>query len=177
MKTRSRKGFTALELLVTMAVIAILLTVGVPAFRNYSWNLRMQAAMNTLQSDLKLARGRAISHNTQTVICPAASADDCSGRSAWQEGWIVFGDLNSDHRKQAGEPLVRHADATAFLNITSPGSRSFLRFYPNGSAPGSNATILFCDARGAAHAGVITVSNSGRIRSDTGGTEPSENCH
>jgi type IV fimbrial biogenesis protein FimT len=176
MNTRSRRGFTALELLVTMAVIAILLTVGVPAVRNYSWNLRMQAALTTLQSDLKLARGRAISHNTQTVICPAASADDCSGRSAWQEGWIVFGDLNSDHRKQVGEPLVRHADATAFLNISSADSRSFLRFYPNGSAPGSNATILFCDTRGATHAGVITVSNSGRIRSDTSGAEPAENC-
>ncbi len=176
MKNRQYNGFTALELMVTMAIIAILLTAGVPAFKNYAWNLRMKTAMETLQSDLKLARGRAISHNAQTVICPAASADDCSGLSAWQDGWIVFTDINSDHRKQAGEPLIRHTDATAFLNISSSGSRSYLRFYPNGSAPGSNASILFCDSRGASHAGIVTVSNSGRIRSRTDGTRPAENC-
>jgi type IV fimbrial biogenesis protein FimT len=176
MKTGLRNGFTALELMVTMAVIAILLTVGIPAVRNYAWNLRMQSAMNTLQADLKLARGRATSHSTQTIICPAPSADDCSGQSAWQDGWIVFADLNSDHRKQVGEPLIRQADATAFLHISTPESRSYLRFYPNGSAPGSNTSILFCDRRGAAHAGIITVSNSGRIRAQADGARPSENC-
>jgi len=176
MNRRSGNGFTALELMVTMAIIAILLSAGVPALRNYTWNQRMKAAMDTLQSDLKLARGRAISHNTQTVICPAAAAGDCSGRTAWQGGWIVFADLNSDHHRQAGEPLIRRADATGHLEISSPASRSYLRFYPNGSAPGSNATILFCDQRGASHAGVITVSNSGRIRPRTDGVSPSEIC-
>ncbi|MGA9572884.1 MAG: GspH/FimT family pseudopilin [Lysobacterales bacterium] len=171
-----RKGFTALELVVTMAVIAVLLAAGVPAFKNYSWNLRMKSAMDMLLSDLNLARGRAISHNTQTVICPADDDDDCSGQSAWQNGWIVFADLNGDHGKQDGEPLIRRTDAVAFLDISSAVSRSYLRFYPNGSAPGSNATILFCDARGANHAGVITLSNSGRVRVRTNAGEPSEIC-
>ena len=66
-----QQGITALELVVTMAVAAILLATGVPAFKNYSWNLRMRTAMDTLQTDLNLARSRAISHNTQTIICPA----------------------------------------------------------------------------------------------------------
>jgi len=176
METRQDKGVTALELMVTMTVIAILLTTGVPALRNYSWNLRMKTAMDTLQSDLKLARGRAISHNTQTVICPAHSAVNCSGQSAWQDGWIVFADLNGDHLKQSGEPLIRHADATALLNINSSASRSYLRFFPNGSAPGSNTTVLFCDRRGAAYAGSITLSNSGRIRARSDGAGASVNC-
>jgi type IV fimbrial biogenesis protein FimT len=176
MKRGADNGFTALELMVTMAIIAILLGAGVPALRDYTWNQRMKAAMDTLQSDLKLARGRAIGLNAHTVICPAASADDCSGRTTWQDGWIVFADLNSDRHKQLGEPLIRHAGATAHLGISSSASRSYLRFYPNGSAPGSNTTILFCDNRGAAHAGVISVSNSGRIRSRTDGVQSSEIC-
>jgi len=176
MKRWPGKGFTALELMVAMAVIAILLSAGVPALRNYSWNLRMKAAMDTLQSDLKLARGRAISHNTRMVICPATGAGDCSGRTAWQDGWILFADLNNDQHKQTGEPLIRHASATENLAISSSASRSYLRFYPNGTAPGSNTSILFCDQRGAAHAGVVTVSNSGRIRARTDGVDSSEIC-
>ena len=176
MKKHQRQGFTALELLVTMAIIAILLATGVPAFKNYSWNLRMKTAMDLLQTDLNLARGLAVSHNIQTIICPATDSNDCSGQSTWQDGWIVFTDLNTDRHKQQGEPLLRQAGATAMLNISSSGSRSNLRFYPNGSAPGSNTTILFCDKRGAAFAGTITVSNSGRIRIRTNGSDPSENC-
>lgn len=176
MHNRQQKGFTALELIISMAIIAILLSAGVPAFKNYGWNLRMKSAMDMLQTDLSLARGRAISHNIQTVICPAVDSNDCSGQSAWQDGWIIFSDLNADHHKQEGEPLLKQAGAFALLNISSSNSRSYLRFYPNGSAPGSNTTVLFCDSRGASQAGTITVSNSGRIRIQTNGSEPSEDC-
>lgn len=176
MSKQQQLGLTALELLVTMAIVAILLAAGVPAFKNYGWNLRMKTAMDVLQTDLNLARGRAISHNIQTVICPAIDSHDCSGLSDWQDGWIVFTDLNGDRHKQDVEPLLKSANAVEFLDISSSRSRSYLRFYPNGTAPGSNITILFCDKRGAAHAGKIAVSNSGRIRMETGDIEPTANC-
>lgn len=176
MKKARPKGFTALELIVTMAIVAILLTTGIPAFKNYSWNLRMKTAMDVLQTDLNLARGRAVSHNIQTIICPATNANDCSGQPAWQQGWIVFSDLNGDRHKQEGETLLKHSGRVDLLNITSSSSRHNLRFYPNGSAPGSNASIVFCDQRGAAEAGKITLSNSGRIRMQRNGIEPTENC-
>jgi len=176
MSKRNQTGFTALELIVTMAIITVLLTMGVPAVQNYSWNVRMKTTMDQLQNDLNLARGQAVSHNSQTVICPATGRSGCSGQSVWQTGWIVFTDLNGDRQRQDSEPLHHHAEAVSLLSISSTRSRSYLRFYPNGSAPGSNVTILFCDKRGAANAGTITVSNSGRIRMQTNGIEPSENC-
>lgn len=173
---RQQPGFTVLELIVTMAIIAVLLTTGVPAIEAYGLNLRMKTAMDQLQTDLKLTRGHAISHNIKTVICPANDSNDCSGQSAWQDGWIVFTDINGDRQKQDSEPLLKYSGALARLNINSSRSRTYLRFFPNGSAPGSNITIRFCDRRGAAKAGTITVSNSGRIRMQTDGSEPSENC-
>lgn len=176
MHAGQQKGFTALELIVTMTIVAILLATAVPAIKNYSWNLRMKTAMDTLRSDLNLARGRAISHNIQTVICPVSTNGDCSGQSAWQGGWIVFADLNADRNKQTGEPLLKQSDAIAMLDISSSRSRNRLRFYPNGSAPGSNASILFCDSRGAAEAGTLSVSNSGRIRLQSKVVQPTENC-
>ena len=173
---RDQTGFTALELIVTLAIITVLLTMGVPAVENYSWNLRMKTTMDQLQTDLHQARSHAISHNSQTVICPATDGNDCSGLSVWQNGWIIFTDINSDRQRQDSEPLHHHAEAVSMLSISSSVSRNYIRFYPNGSAPGSNVTILFCDRRGAVHAGTITVSNSGRIRMQTNGSEPSENC-
>jgi len=171
-----QQGFTALELIVTMAIITVLLTLGVPAFENYGLNLRMKTTMDQLQTDLNLARGHAISHNSQTVICPAGDGNNCSGQSVWQGGWIVFADLNADRNKQTGEPLLKQSDAIAMLDISSSRSRNRLRFYPNGSAPGSNASILFCDSRGAAEAGTLSVSNSGRIRLQSKVVQPTENC-
>lgn len=162
--------------MVTMAIVAILLAAGVPAFKNYGWNLRMKTAMDVLQADLNLARGRAISHNIQTVICPATDHNSCSGQPAWQDGWIIFTDLNGDRQKQDGEPLLRYAGAIDFLEISSSRARSYLRFYPNGTSPGSNMSILFCDKRGVEYAGLIAVSNTGRIRMETKGIEASENC-
>ena len=176
MSKRDQTGFTALELIVTMAIIAVLLTMGVPAVQNYSWNLRMKTTMDQLQTDLNQARSHAISHNSQAIICPATDGNVCSGLPAWQNGWIVFTDINGDRQRQDSEPLHQHAGAVSLLGISSSRSRKYIRFFPNGSAPGSNVTILFCDKRGAAHAGTITVSNSGRIRMQTNGTEPSENC-
>jgi len=169
-------GFTALELLVTMTIVTILLATGIPAIKNYGWNLRMKTAMDILQTDLNLARGHAISHNTQTVICPATDSNDCSEQVDWQNGWIVFTDMNADHRKQHGEPLLKHAGKVEFLSISSSRSRSYLRFYPNGTAPGSNLSIRFCDKRGAEHAGKIVVSNTGRIRLATNGIKTTANC-
>lgn len=169
-------GFTALELIVTMAIIAILLSAGVPAFENYNLNLRMKTAMEQLQTDLKLARGHAISHNIKTVICPATGDQDCSGQAAWQDGWIVFADINGDRQKQASEPLLKVSGALAMLKANSSGARTYLRFFPNGSAPGSNISVRFCDRRGASYMGTITVSNSGRIRLQPTGGDPTENC-
>ena len=170
------QGFTALELMMAMAIVAIILATGVPALRNYGDNLRMKTAMDTLHMDLVLARSHAVSHNTQTVMCPAPTADMCAANPVWQHGWIVFTDLSGDRQKQTGEPLLKRANAVEFLEISSPASRSNLRFYPNGTAAGSNATILFCDKRGATNAGRIIISNTGRIRTKTAGSNQKLAC-
>ena len=169
-------GVTALELMVTMTILAILLSTAAPSFRNYSWNLRMKTAMDVLETDLNLARSRAITHNIETIICPADGKLDCSTQPDWQKGWIVFTDLNGDRQKQKGEPLHKQAGPVELLHINSSRSRSKLRFSPNGTAPGSNMSILFCDKRGADYAGKITVSNSGRIRKQAPGTMQGVNC-
>ncbi len=62
MKQAYKRGCTALELLVVMAIVGIVLATGVPALQNYSWNLRMKTTLDTLRTDLNFSRGHAISH-------------------------------------------------------------------------------------------------------------------
>ena len=173
---KQHRGITSLELVVTMTIASILLAIGIPTFKNYGWNLRMSTAMDMLETDLKLARGRAISHSVPTVVCTSRDAVDCSGHQDWQDGWIVFTDMNADQRRQQGEPLLKRSDAVELLQISSSRARSSVRFYPNGTAPGSNLSIHFCDKRGAEYAAKIVVSNSGRIRSEKKAVKTTAKC-
>lgn len=156
-----------MELMVTMAVSAILLATAIPSFKNYSLNLKMRTAMDQLQTDMTMARGYAISHNAQTVICPASDVEACSNATDWQPGWLVFVDLNGDRGKQPDEPLLKYTIALENLKINSTRSRAYIRFLGNGTAPGSNISIQFCDQRGAEKSGILVVSNTGRIRQKT----------
>jgi type IV fimbrial biogenesis protein FimT len=165
-----------MELMVSLAVAAILLSTAVPSFRDYRLNLRMKTAIDALQIDLNLARRYAISLNTHTIACPSTDGLACSETPDWQPGWLVFSDLNGDQQKQAMEPLLKQAGKTEQLSIMSSRSRTYLHFYPNGTAPGSNISIVFCDRRGAADGGKLVVSNTGRIRTQTGGIDPTVIC-
>lgn len=164
-----------------MALAAILLATAVPAFKTYTWNLRLKTAIDALENDLNLARSRAINMNATTVICPVESSPQdgdigCAEISRWHKGWMVFADTNEDRQRQSFEPILKRSSEIELLNITSSLARNTLRFYPNGTAPGSNATLVFCDRRGAGFAGKISLSNSGRIVAQSGGVAPRPGC-
>lgn len=166
-------GLTALDLVVTLAIISILIAAAVPALRQLFMQQRMKAAVAALHSGLVLARNSAIHRNGYIVLCPSNQEDSgCADDVEWQGGWIVFADLDGD-RERSGEqePLLRRGDAFPQMSILSSAYRTRLRFYPNGSAPGSNARLTFCDARGPETARQLVLSASGRVRIDgsTGG--------
>lgn len=157
-------GFTVLELLVALTIAAILLGVGTPALQQFTHRQQMKAAVSSLHNDLLLARSEAVFRNLEVVACPGDPASGCSGAGDWSRGWIVFADSSGDRQRQAGEPLLRHGQWFERMRITSSASRSSIRFYPDGSAPASNAGIAFCGAGGSARARRLVVSNVGRIR-------------
>ena len=161
---KQSKGVTAMDLLVTMTMATILMVIGVPGLQEYGMNQQIKSALSLLHSDLKLARNDAISLNARTVACPGDAKTGCAGHSQWNQGWLVFADLNDDRQWQNEEPLLREAIEFDGLSISSPESRSLIRFFPGGTAPGSNTSIVFCDRRGFEKGQKIVLSNSGRMR-------------
>lgn len=166
MRTAS-KGITALDLLITMALVVLLAVTGIPGLREYRLNQQMKSAVTLLHADLKLARNDAISLDVFTVACPGSTATSCSGQSQWHPGWLVFVDLNGDRNWQNTEPLLRTANELETMTVQSSSGRNQVRFFPGGSAPGSNSSIVFCDQRGFRGGRKLVISNTGRIRRST----------
>lgn len=158
------RGFTLLELVITMSIVIILTLIAAPAFNGWQAKQRMNSAVHALQQDLLAARSQAIVLAANIVACPGDVVSGCSGGNDWSLGWMVFQDLDGDRSLDPAEPLIRNTAAISRVRISSSASRTSLRFYPNGTAPGSNGSIWFCGARGPEHAQRLVLSNVGRLR-------------
>lgn len=139
------RGLTLLELIVTLAVAAILATVAVPSFTSFIGNQRVKASSQGLYTGLLLARAEAIKRNAEVAVKPLA-ADD------WSRGWqVVHG--NQVIRQQEFKGIVVTTDTTE-LKFTRVG-----RLQDN-----VEADFSFCDAASSAGIGrrQISLSANGR---------------
>ena len=97
MSMEKQKGFTLVELLITIVVISILLATAVPSFMQAIKNNRVTAQANSLVVSTQMARNEAVKRGVSTTMCAAnADMDACSDSDDWSTGWIAFSDLNRD---------------------------------------------------------------------------------
>ena len=89
---RRNKGFTLIELMVTLAVAVILITVAVPGFRTMIQNNRASTQANELLTAFMLARTEAIKRGTVVSVCSSIDQSSCAASTNWATGWIVFND-------------------------------------------------------------------------------------
>jgi len=143
-------GFTLIELMFTIMVLAVLLGIGVPNFREFVRNSRMTAAANDLLGDLSLARSEAVKRRAQVTVCgtTGGSSPSCSTSGTAFSAWMVFVDTNGDNSYQSSEVLLRQHDLVG-NSITGTASGALhVAFRQNGFvAPGSATQVLFCDPR------------------------------
>jgi len=173
---RFQSGFTAIELLVTLSIAAILLAAGIPSFQKFTYGQQMKAAVASLQNDLMMGRSEAVNLGLQVVSCPGDPAQGCTGSNDWSAGWIVFADANTDRQRQQTERIVRRGHDQENMFVRSSTGRTSFRFFPDGSAPGSNGSITFCGPGGPSNARKLVISNLGRIRRDTSPNVESADC-
>ena len=174
-------GFTLIELMIAIALVAILLATAVPALDDFTNDARQTGVINDFIASIHLARNTAITTNSRVTMCASASGADCEFTS-WDSGWIVFGDLNSNGSLDGGETIVSASAAAEGLSIQSGEFPAALMYRPNGRAmtaalTGNSGEFAVCDFRGADHAKVILVELSGRPRmSETKANGAQPNC-
>lgn len=115
------RGFTTIELMVVIAIVAILGTLAAPSFTPLIERWRVRQAAEGLQSTLYFARSEAIKRGGNVVIQKLPDGTNgcvASGTADWNCGWIVCDDTNSNGACNTGEPELQRFDAPARVTIT-----------------------------------------------------------
>ena len=144
--TRSA-GFSMTELVITMAIVSILLTIGIPSFKYVTTSNRIATELNGLLGDMQYARSVAIKEGLPVTVCASSDGQTCDGTSLWENGWIVFLDSNDDQAVDNGEVVMRVQPGFATFSSTDTfqpqaGSFTYITFNREGYAATGNAGIV-----------------------------------
>jgi len=124
-------GFTLIELMITLALAAIILSLGIPSFRDVIQNNRAATQSNELIAALGLARSEAVRRGANVILCPSTNQATCTGGNNWANGWIALVEL------PAGQPPIRTWPALrGGSTLTGPTD---VRFRPMGDVIAAGA--------------------------------------
>ncbi|HEB55106.1 MAG TPA: prepilin-type N-terminal cleavage/methylation domain-containing protein [Gammaproteobacteria bacterium] len=173
-------GLTLIELMVTLAVFAIVTVLAFPGFKLYQQNSNRVSQINSMVASFNLARSEAVKRNLPVVVCASADQASCTGANNWTTGWISFVDSNSNGVLDGGEPLIyahgRLSGANLILGDVDNNGTDRIIFRANGTS-NTAATFMRCDDRfntdtlPNAHARAIILTASGRTRLSRDGND------
>lgn len=133
MHRKRHSGFTLLELMVTLAIAAIIVSFGVPGFKSFIQNSRATTHTNDLVTALNLARSEATRRGTAVTVCSSTDAASCNGSGDWSTGWVV--------RDAAGGVLRVWAERSGGANVVKNPGGNKLTFGPRGALTGVGTTF------------------------------------
>ncbi|MDP3699920.1 MAG: GspH/FimT family pseudopilin [Hylemonella sp.] len=167
-----QKGYSLIELLVALSLVTTLMAWAVPTLSDVIHSVRVNTGTQALATSLALARSEAVKRNARVVMCKSAQGTACEPDAAWEQGWIVFHDLNSNGVVDAGEPVVHREAAmppTLRMSGNTPVSH-YVLYTPYGrtkqlSGAFQAGTFTVCAAAGKrVQARQVVINSVGRAR-------------
>jgi len=165
---RRQSGFTLFELLATVGIGGLLLSIGVPSLTSFVRDSSIISGTNGFLADLYYARNLAVTTNRRIVTCASSNGTSCNS-ALWTDGRITFRDDDNDLTLDVGEEVVRVGKALPSLGVVSAAFPAVITYRPNGRAMGAViatnvGAFIVCDTRGHEHGRVVMVDFNGRPR-------------
>lgn len=159
------RGFTLIELMITVAVLTVTLTLAAPAFTDLIRDNRLISNVYSVRATLNLARSEAIARRMPVVVCGTVNGLVCNKDTDWSSGYLALMGVNEDAAVDAANPGQSrlHWENRTNPSVTLTYSRNVLVYDGMGSALGSAGTFVFCDDRGVSKARGLILSNAGSL--------------
>ena len=159
------KGFTLLELMITIALLAILMAVGMPSFTRLLASWHRDSATKAIATHLRFARTEAIKSSQRVVVCNSSDASTCSTSKdkEWKRGWIIFQDINANNERDPSEAIMSTAQTAQGIQslATNITTKRFV-FLPSGLMSAGMCTLRVVPQIGETQK--ITLNRNGRVR-------------
>jgi type IV fimbrial biogenesis protein FimT len=158
-------GFTLVELIVTLSLAAILLTIAIPNFQALIRSNRLTATTNEFVAFFNLTRSEAIRRGSSVSLCKTANGAACTTTGGWEAGWLVFADPNANGVVDGGEELIRVHEALDGQStlVSSSGTAGSLISFNGSGFVSQSGTLALCSSSQCFN---LIITSPGRIRSE-----------
>lgn len=158
------KGLSLLELMITVAIAAMMAAVGVPALRNFNQKIEARADISGIYMAIQIARSHAVTQSKFTTMC-GLEGGKCSKN--WGKNLTIFEDSNKNRIMDAGETVIQRLPNIASKYKELKFNRTHLTYRPTGRSPTSAGSLVYCYKSSAPHSKAWVIAASGRIRPGT----------
>lgn len=166
-------GYSLYELIMTLALVALILTLGLPSFGSLVADKRLRVETDALFHAVHVARKSSIVRRRVVSLCPSLDGASCNPGYDWSDGWIVFANVDRDDPPEVdeNEPVISRHPVDDTVQILANRRGFTLR---STHLRATNGTFVVCDRAGRATPRALVVSYTGRprvTRSDSRGND------